>query len=204
MIYNISSCSAIFALMTGVTALLPAVDNARIGIATKDGSEFDKCEVTTGNGTAYVHKWEPETTRVGKRSMLYQIPPSTWTKIGFTCTVKQDCDVSLRLVGPAKREVANGPMVVVPVTYDQVEATGVTILNGGFEDLVAATDLPKSWYAKVDENSLPRVTHRLMNEGKNAVEAWHSSGLSQTLKAKAGVPVTITVFAYSEVDPAKK
>lgn len=186
------------------TAAVCAADNVRIDLVARDGTALANATTTGAGGHVSLASWGPEEKRKGYLTTGFAVPAKAWTQVGITFTPAAACEVVLNLMGPWKPKPGtdNKELEQVFVTYDLVTAEGATIANGDFEE-AGDGGLPKGWFKAGGGDGQKTVTAGAKS-GAKAVSSWHNGMIGQIVQVPAGKPVTIKVWAWSEVDAAAK
>ena len=181
--------------------LLAETPSARIDIWGNNPNEkvgFKDYRVDVGKGVVDIYAWDKENGKYALYSLL-ELPPDTWTQVGFTFTPIVDGTITVLLTGVDKQaEDKKGPVPVFTF-YDSIELTGAEIKNGNFEELDEKGN-PKQWLKSASAN--PATDAILVKEpkfvknGSNSVRVWCQQPFSQIVKVKANVPVLLRVWAY--------
>lgn len=159
-------------------------------------------EVRVAPGAAQAAAWERDpAVRARLTDMTVPIRWWDWTTITISFTPAKDGAVELDLNGPWSPE-RNGLMPKQVVWWDGLSATGTELRNGGFEEQSGAA--PDAWrapwvaYAAPDAEQLAQAEPC---EGKQVAATWSKAPLAQTLRLKAGVPVTLSLRARAALPP---
>jgi hypothetical protein len=173
-----------------------AADNVRVELSARGSAALTAISTVAGGGRAATIGWGPEEKRAGSLCAHFSIPARTWTEVGFTFTPSADDEAVLRLLGPwkAKPGTDNKVLEEILVTYDAVRVEGSAIQN-------ATSGMPKAWTTR---GTGQQIVTTGAQSGTNAVSAWHNGSYAQVIKVKAGTPVTVRLWAWSEIDPAAK
>ena len=184
-----------------------AADNVRFDLdGAKESVPLEGPVVATGKGSASNPAWAKDKQPYFV-SANFSVPAKTWTEVGVTFTPAKDGKVTITLRGPYKQKPGQGAdgkkeMDPVLVTWDGVTAEGASVVNGSFEKLTDKEPIrPASWWVPADAKIAKVVSDGSAKDGSNAVLAWHNEAFGQTFAVKAGVPVTVKAWAWSETDP---
>jgi endoglucanase len=150
-------------------------------------------------GTATIRRmsWLPESVRSRGYTVSFPVSFTRWRPLAIQFTPDRAGTITLTLLGPWE-EVSKGVPYRQEVFWDDVQAEGTALANGGFESPLAVS--PAGWRSNggivVRQNSeVPAV------EGLQYARTWHKAPLLTTLKVEGGRPVTIRLHARA-VRPA--
>lgn len=123
---------------------------------------------------------------------------SRWSEGSLTFTPQSSGRVVIILKGPyARLQGSSGPARLVWVYFDEVRATGATVLNPGFEELEG--NRPANWYRQppptgvtLEPESMADLDSTQPAKGRFCARVWHHSAYSQAIQVEAGKPVTLT------------
>jgi len=112
-----------------------------------------------------------------------------WEDMTVSVIPEEDCNLTIYLQGPHWPK-EKGSKILVPIwaEYDDLKIEGATLKNAGFETLNDKM-LPEAW--KCSPGNV--VTDTSAAEGKTYIRARYGRSVCQTVAAKAGQAVTITV-----------
>lgn len=121
-----------------------------------------------------------------------------WTEGTLTFTPETSGRVVIILKGPYVRgSGGESPLKLIWAYFDEVHASGATILNPGFEDLQG--ERPVAWYRQpppagvtLPPESLADLDPTHPAAGRFCARVWHHSAYSQAIQVEAGKTVTLT------------
>lgn len=159
-------------------------------------------DIRVSNGSATPASWEKDpAVRERHTDILFPIRWWSWSKMTLSFMPTQDGPVELTLNGPWAPEM-DGLMPRQEILWDEITAEGAELHNGGFE--LTADKHPAFWQAPwepyPDSKAWPLATAVPM-AGKGVAASWCKRPLAQTLQAKAGQMVTVTLHAKAATPP---
>jgi endoglucanase len=165
-----------------------------------DQAPLGAAQVSTGSATPSAWEKDPA-VRERHIDVLFPVHWWSWSEITIRFTPSQDGMVDLMLIGPWAPEV-NGSLPRQEILWDEITATGTTILNGGFETMTekgpASWESP--WAPYPAANAWPLTGAEVM-AGKSLAASWHNRPLSQKLALKANQIVTLKLKARAAITP---
>lgn len=187
------------------TAAAADIQTARIDIdGVKELVKLDGAKLLDGSkGGTSAATWLPdEAKRPCYLVANFSTPIKVWTEVGFTFTPATAGKVLLTLRGPWKKKAGDTKDIeLLPVTYDNIRVEGATLVNGSFEEGTPNAEQPiKGWWMGA-KDGYPKIVADpgAAKDGAKAVAAWHNGSLSQTIEVKAGTPVTVKAWVWSDL-----
>lgn len=144
--------------------------------------------------------WEKDPALRERHSdIVFPIRWWAWNEASVSFTPAQDGTVELVLSGPWAQD-PSGTLIRQEILWDDLDATGTGLQNGGFE--TTADQHPAAWQAAAypAASDWP-LAHAEPLSGKALAATWHNRPLSQTLQLKAGQPVVLKVHAKAATPP---
>jgi len=179
----------VFTTVGGVFAGVPAglVENvpripdiwkkARIGVLGIDGKKLTACGGWAIDSSA-IYAW-------GQSKPL----SDKWEEWTISVIPEGDCNLRIELCGPYRpKEKGSKKLLPIWAEFDDLKIEGAILKNASFETLNAQM-LPEGWQCVPDNV----VTDVSASDGKIYIKAWYGQPVKQTVAAKAGQIVTITV-----------
>lgn len=159
-------------------------------------------ELRVSRGSATPAPWEKDPAARERHSdILFPIRWWSWTEVEIGFTPAADGTVDLSLTGPWAAGGDDAP-VRQEVLWDNLEASGTELLNGGFE--TPGDGAPASWktpwspYPAAGEWPLAGAAPLA---GSRLAASWQNRPLTQTLRVSAGRPVRIKLHAMAATPP---
>lgn len=140
---------------------------------------------------------------ITKTIVQFDVPESTWTKVGISFIPLETGSVTLMIGGPwlGDRPLLSDQRLYV--CWDDLEVTGSVIRNAGFE---AMNDdfLPYYWYrvGGKDAGAVNDVTY--VRNGEWSACVWMGSRLAQKIPVTAGKQVIVTGWALAPAFPGER
>ena len=164
--------------------------NASPGVVSLRGGT-----VTVGSGSIDRQTWLPATDWELTYYLQLPIVRFAWNEFAVQFVPAGSGTVQLSLRGPWEEVVAGtGTIYREEVLWDALQATGASIVNGGFESVTGGAI--SSWSGGVSQTATPAVP---AVEGSRMARTWHNNSMTQNLIVTAGVPVTLRFFARAYV-----
>ena len=159
---------------------------ARLGIRGVSETGDKKITARGGwvTGSSDVYAWGESKTLSDK-----------WEDMTVSVIPEEDCNLRIDLCGPYRpQEKGSKKLLPIWAEYDDLKIEGAALKNASFEKLNAQM-LPEGWQC-VPANV---ITDASAADGKIYVKAWFNQPVVQTVAAKAGQIVTITVKVRREM-----
>jgi endoglucanase len=158
-----------------------------------DKPPLDDIQVSLGTATDSL--WEKDPTKSARqKDIRFGIRSWEWQEISISFTPTYDGPVELLLTGLWEQDKP-GSIYRQEILWDDVSATGTTVVNGGFEN--SSGPAPEGW---MSQGPYPAATEWPLADAKphggaKVGVSWHNRMLSQKLEVKSGQPVSISFHA---------
>ncbi|MBT3193707.1 MAG: hypothetical protein HN341_14260 [Verrucomicrobia bacterium] len=119
-----------------------------------------------------------------------------WQELTISFTAEKSGKYAIRLIGELKKDKTTKEVIPVDVLYDGMTATGVPLINGGFEDVDESRSAPKGWWGNSDWTAERYITDEAVaREGSRCIKVWHNAHMAQQFYVpKDGKNVSITLW----------
>ncbi|MBM4047105.1 MAG: hypothetical protein FJ279_18540 [Planctomycetes bacterium] len=181
----------VFAALVGVLVMAGGAQSQEMSArldAEAVGNAFDLADLKASpGGTPYHATWlkEKQKTRCTMTVPLGKDWKQIW--IEFVPAQSGEVQVCIMAGWTAEKEARDR----IQAWTDDVEVTGASLKNGGFEDLKDGKPVNWLWNGKPDCLSTDGTQ---AHGGKNAVKVWHDQPLYQTVKVEAGKPCRVSAW----------
>lgn len=189
-------------------AIAGAESTVRIDVdATNESVRMEGGRILPGApGSAETAVWiSDEAKRACYLVAEFTTPSKTWTEVAFSFTPAASCNALLSLKGPWRRKAnSTTELEQVFATFDDIRIEGSSVYNGGFEEASEVKgQFAKGWFPGGNAD-YPKLieTAGAAKEGTKAVATWLHGSINQTITLKAGVPVTIRAWVWSDAPAA--
>ncbi|EIP98548.1 Zn-dependent oxidoreductase, NADPH:quinone reductase [Opitutaceae bacterium TAV1] len=198
---------AVSVLQSTPAAAAPVISqSARVEISGMGKDQIDLEIVSVSDGTKVAHQdWLKENRTKG---VIAHFPATgEWSQGSLTIKPAKDGRISVTLLGPyIIEDAATRKARVILIDYDNLQAEGATVKNGGFEKIGA--DGAPSWFhlsnltksnPPLDTANTAAVKTGGAAEGERYIRVWHNSRFGQQVQVTKDTPVTFT-FSYRLAD----
>lgn len=179
--------------LTAFVGTASAADKMRVDISAMN-TEHKLLEVDAGDAHVSAATWltdNPEQHYLVEKDLTGE-----WQQLTISFTAEKSGSYAIRLIGALKHDEATKEVVPVEVLYDGMTATGVPLINGGFEEVDESRGVPKGWWSSSYWTADRHINDRAVaKEGSRCIKVWHNVHMAQQFfVTKDGKKVSITLW----------
>lgn len=150
--------------------------------------------IIDGSGGVTRQFWLPSSDQDRTYSIHVDIDRFGWQKFAVEFVPENSGTVQLTLMGPFEPvEPGSNTIFLEEVLWDNIQATGGRVVNGGFESGGASIQGWNGGRPVASNKDIEAV------EGSRYARSWHNNGLSTSINVNAGRPVRLNFHARSAV-----
>ncbi len=158
-------------------------------MADEAAGSIDQALVIAGQGTISRPNWLTEPAQGRTYTVSFPVSRLGWRSMTIAFTPARDGAVTLSLMGPWE-EASKGVVYRQDIEWDDIQATGGRLANGGFESGGGLM----GWEG--ERGKVVRATHESpAHGGTSFARTWHNNPLSAKIAVQGGQQVRIVLFA---------
>ncbi len=188
--------ACLLAFSTGAIAAgdepLRLARGARFDLTADDQAKaIEQGRVVLGDGSIERPNWLPPARQTSVYTVNFPISRIGWRPLAVSFTPTGSGIVTLSLMGPWE-QASPGVLYRQDVLWDDVEAEGAKLADGGFE---SARDADVPGWESGGGTVVVQTADAPAASGARYAKTWHNGPLSTKLAVTAGTPVTIRLKA---------